>query len=88
MELKFSGQFDRDIKGLNKKLSGAVRQSILNVKSASATSGIQNLVKLKKYKTHFRIRIEDEYRIGIIIRGKTVWFMRFGHRNSFYKRFP
>ena len=88
MELKFSGQFNKDVKGLNRNLSEAIHKSILNVKTASSVPGIHNLVKLKKYKTHFRIRIEGEYRIGVIIRGKTVWFVRFAHRTVFYKNFP
>jgi hypothetical protein len=88
MESKFRGQFTHDIKGLNRNLSDAVYRSILNVKAAKSISGIRNLVKLKKYKTHYRIRIEGDYRIGIIIRGKTVWFVCFAHRSAFYKRFP
>jgi mRNA-degrading endonuclease RelE of RelBE toxin-antitoxin system len=88
MELRFSGQFNRDVRGLNKITSEAVRQSILNVKSAKSVSQIQHLVKLKKYKTHFRIRISDEYRIGVIIRKRIVWFVRCGHRSTFYKGFP
>lgn len=89
MELRFSGQFNRDIEGCSRKLSEAILLAIKNVKTVSGISEIQNLVKLKKYKIHYRIKVADHYRIGIIIRGNTVWFHRFGHRNIFYKKlFP
>lgn len=89
MELRFSGQFNRDIEGCNRKLSEAILLAVKNVKTAARITEIQNLVKLKRYKIHYRIKVADHYRIGIIIRGNIVWFHRFGHRNIFYKkRFP
>ena len=88
MELKYNGQFNRDIAHRNRELSVAIKHAILNVKKASTISQIQNLVKLKKYKVHYRIKVADDYRIGIIIRGNKVWFARFGHRSNFYKTFP
>ncbi len=89
MELKFSGQFRRDIANRNKALSEEIRNTIKNAKEAQSLSQIQHLVKLKKYEVHYRIRVTENYRIGIIVRGNTVWFSRFGHRNLFYKKlFP
>ena len=88
MELKFSGQFNRDIANRNRKLSGEIKNLILKVKNASEVTQIPNLVKLRKYKVHYRIWIADDYRIGVIIRGNTVWFARFGHRSNFYNKFP
>ena len=88
MELKFSGQFKRDIAGRNQKLSGEIRSAISDVKKASSFEQIPELKKLRNYKTHYRIKVGD-YRIGIVIRKNTVWFARFGHRNLFYKKlFP
>lgn len=88
MELKYSGQFNRDVAHRNRELSDEIHHAILNVKKAINISEIQNLVKLKKYKVHYRIKIANDYRIGIIIRGNKVWFTCFGHRNTFYKYFP
>ena len=87
MELKFSGQFSKDIDINNRKVLEALRDTILNVENAKNTSQIHNLKKLEKYKAHYRIRVADEYRIGVIIRGNIVRFVRFGHRNIFYKKF-
>ena len=52
MELKYNGQFNRDIAHRNRELSDEIRYAILNVKKASTISQIQNLVKLKKYKVY------------------------------------
>jgi len=89
MELKFKGQFNRDIAGQSRALSEEISNAVFNVKKASSPAQIFNFKKLRKYRTHYRIKISDDYRIGVIIKGKTVWFVRFGHRNIFYKKlFP
>ncbi|MGP8216839.1 MAG: hypothetical protein ACLQQ4_14835 [Bacteroidia bacterium] len=86
MELRFSGKFYKDIDINNRKVLDAVRDTISNVENAGNISQINNLKKLEKYKIHYRIRVADDYRIGIIIRGNVVRFVRFGHRNIFYKK--
>jgi len=88
MELKYKGTFKRDFQTSNREIIEAVHRAVVNVKCASSIEQIQNLKWLRKYKTHYRIRIAEDYRIGIIIRGNTVWFARFGHRNTIYKNFP
>lgn len=88
MELKYKGQFNRDIDIDNSKVLIAVRDAIVNVKKARKVSEIHNMKKLKKYSVYYRIKIAENYRIGMIIRKNTVWFIRFGHRNTFYKYFP
>ena len=89
MELRFEGQFDRDIDINNRKVLAKVGEVIRNVEEAENSSQINGLKKLRKYKTQYRIKVADDYRIGAIIRGNIVWFVRFGHRNLFYKKlFP
>lgn len=88
MELKFKGQFNRDIDISNRPLLEKIKEAIENVKDARNISQIRNLKKLRSYQTHYRIRVAQDYRIGIIIRNNTVWFARFGHRNIFYTKFP
>ncbi len=88
MELRFKGQFNRDIDITNKTVLEAVRDVIINVKQAKSLRQINEFKKLRKYKIHYRIKVAEDYRIGVVIHGKTVWFVRFGHRNSIYNRFP
>ncbi len=88
MELKFRGQFNRDINIANRELLEEIKKAILNVKAAKSVSQIAQLKKLRQYKAHYRIKIAEDYRIGIVIRKEVVWFACFGHRNNFYKSFP
>ena len=88
MELRFKGQFNRDLQNYNRNILEEVKHTIFNVKSAESISKINHLKKLKRYKTHYRIKIADDYRIGVVIRKNIVWFVRFGHRNKIYDLFP
>src|ERR1035437_49195 len=88
MELKYKGTFKRDFEACSRVLVVAVYDAVMNIKEASSIEQIHHLKKLRKYKTHYRIRIANDYRIGIIIRGNKVWLTCFGHRNNFYKNFP
>lgn len=88
VELRFRGSFQRDISSADRMVLEQVKNVIQNVKSASSIQKIKGLKKLREYKTLYRIRLSDDYRIGLIIRGSVVWFVRFGHRSSFYSKFP
>ncbi|MFH1004311.1 MAG: type II toxin-antitoxin system RelE/ParE family toxin [Bacteroidota bacterium] len=65
---------------------------ILNVKNANHISKINNLKQLEKYSVRYRIKIKitdkRTYRIGVIIRGNIIWFVRLLHRRKIYKQFP
>lgn len=89
MELIVKGTFYRDVAThTNRYLLQAVFDAMRNVESAKSISVILNIKKLRKYKNLYRIKVSDDYRIGLIIRKNTVWFVRFGHRSAFYKYFP
>ncbi|NCO54506.1 MAG: hypothetical protein COS14_04405 [Bacteroidetes bacterium CG02_land_8_20_14_3_00_31_25] len=90
MELIVNGQFYRDISNYtNHHLLGEINKAMSVVENSQNINQIQYLKKLAQYKIHYRIQVANDYRIGIIIRGNTVWFARFGHRNIFYKKlFP
>lgn len=88
MELIIKGQFYRDLSFYNRDVLFSVKEVIKDVQKSKKVSEIQNLKKLREYKIHYRIRVADDYRIDIIIRGNTIWFSRFGNRAVFYKKFP
>jgi hypothetical protein len=59
MIVAFKGSFQRDALGINDRLvKSAALEVIQNVKAASHISQIQRLVKLRKYKVHYRIEIQ------------------------------
>lgn len=88
MELRYKGSFKRNFNINNRTIVEEVYEAVINVKKASSIGQIHNLKKLRKYKTHYRIRVANDYRIGVIIKDNIVWFANFGHRSTFYKKFP
>jgi mRNA interferase RelE/StbE len=89
MELTVKGSFHRDVIAFtNTRLLSEIFIAIENVQNSESIAQVKNLKKLKHYQIHYRIKVSTHYRIGIIIRKNKVWFVRFGHRNSFYKKFP
>ena len=89
MELIAKGKFYRDLSEIkNKYLTKAIYKTLKQIQYTKDISQIQQLRKLKKYKVYYRIKIQEDYRIGIIIRGNKIWLTCFGHRNNFYKKFP
>jgi mRNA-degrading endonuclease RelE of RelBE toxin-antitoxin system len=88
MELKYKGSFKRDFAKCSRANAELVYECVVNIRKATSEKQIQNLKKLRKYSTHYRIKIGEDYRLGIIVRKKKVFLVRFGHRNSFYDSFP
>ena len=88
MVLKYKGSFKRDLELANRVVILDVYNAIINIKQASSAEQIHHLKKLRDYKTHYGIKIASDYRLGVIIRGNTVWFTCLGHCSAFYKEFP
>jgi len=51
-------------------------------------TAIKNLKKLTDYKFLYRVKISENYRMGLKIQNNKIWLVRFGHRSTFYKEFP
>lgn len=89
MELIVKGSFYRDVSLFkDKRILSAIHNVIQETEKAKSISVIANIRKLRNYQTHYRIKVEDVYRIGHVIRKNKVWFVCFGHRSKFYERFP
>jgi hypothetical protein len=89
MELKAKGSFYRDLgQYSNRELAIEVRKILLQIMKAQNISHIPNLKKLKKFDAHYRVKVMDNYRMGMVIRGSHVILVCFGHRHNFYKSFP
>jgi Cytotoxic translational repressor of toxin-antitoxin stability system len=89
MKTAFKKSFAKDLKrhGKNKNLLARIQKIILQVEVAESFATINNLKKLKAEGSYFRIR-SGNYRLGLIIEGKTVTFVRVLHRNEIYRYFP
>ena len=89
MELRLRGSFERDVTSYtNTLLLNQIFEAIENVKNAKSPAHIDNIKQLRKYRNLYRIKIAYNYRIGVIIKKNKIWFVRFGHRNNFYNKFP
>ena len=89
MELRAKGKFYRDLENYNNRdLAKAVRGVLQELQNAKDISQISNLIKLKKFSLFYRIRVLDDYRIGLEIRNNKITLVCFGHRHTFYREFP
>ena len=89
MELKVKGQFYRDLERYsNRELAIALRKNLEQMISAKNIVHIPNLKKLKKFGVQYRLKIMDNYRIGMVIRKNIITLVCFAHRSNFYKKFP
>jgi len=89
MELKVKGSFYRDLdKFSNRELAIAVRRTLEQMIKAQNITQIPNLKKLKKFNVFYRVKVLENYRIGIVIRNNIIILVGFGHRSNFYKSFP
>lgn len=88
MNVKYKATFAKDLGSVNDKgLLGRIKRAIEQVEKAQTLQDITNLGKLKGGKTYYRIRV-GEYRIGLVIEGSTVTFVRCLNRKDIYSRFP
>ncbi len=80
--------FTKDIGGVrDASLRRRVQQTILKVEEAGSLLDLAEVRKLEGSDRHYRLRV-GEYRIGLMLDGDTVVFMRLLHRKDIYKYFP
>ncbi len=86
------GSFDRDVSGISDAvLLLARRKKIEQVEDAPDQSHITGVKLSKGYSTHYRIKVmtaRASFRIGAIIRGNTIWLVRFLPRKKIYQQSP
>ena len=64
-----------------------IKAAISEVENTEAMEQLANLKKLKADGDYYRIRLGD-YRIGIVLDGDAVIFVRVLHRKDIYRHFP
>lgn len=88
MKVEFKASFARDLKKIkDKSLRARVKELIEVVEQAQGLQEIEGLRKLRGDAGYYRIRM-GEYRLGLLIEGDTVTFVRFLHRKDIYRYFP
>lgn len=90
MDVKFKPRFLKDLSPLksDKELIFSLGKIIQQIEKARNISEIGNLKKLESFESRYRIKIyfdkKRDYRVGMYIKGKTVWFARLLHRRKIY----
>ena len=88
MRAEFRTSFARALRRLrDRALLRRVQETIEEVEAAASLLDITNLKKLRAEGRYYRIRLGD-YRIGLIVEGDLVSFVRCLHRNDIYRYFP
>ncbi len=68
----------------------ALYKIFINVEKAESEDEINNIKQLEKFASRYRIKLsldkKRDYRIGLYIHGKSVWFARFLHRKKIYEK--
>jgi len=88
MKAAFRKSFTRDLKKVkDQEVRDRVRQVIEEVEAAGELAAIGNLKKISGTANFYRIRTGD-FRIGIVVEGDTVEFVRCLPRRDWYRFFP
>jgi mRNA interferase RelE/StbE len=88
MNVRIDTTFEKDLRKIKSKpLKQKVALLIREILTAESLTEIRNLKLLKGSDVHYRIRLGD-YRVGLIVSGKTLILVRILHRKEIYRFFP
>ena len=88
MKIEFRKSFVKDLERVRAKaLKERVKRVIESVERVQSLQGVRSIKKLGGGDRYYRIRIGD-YRLGLLVEGDIVVFVRFLHRKDIYKYFP
>ena len=88
MKTAFKASFLRDVQAIKERqLLSRIKEVIESVESANSLAEVRNLKSLKGGKNVFRIRVGD-YRLGLVVDGEMITFVRCLHRREIYRYFP
>ena len=88
MKVEFKRSFVKDLERVrDRRLKERIRDTIGRVEEAESLQEIEDVKKLEGGERYYRIRIGD-YRLGLILEGDKVIFVRFLHRKDIYRYFP
>ncbi len=92
MDVIIRGSFKKDISQISHyDLVVALNEKIRQIETAPDNAHITGLKLLRGYSSYYRILVKTErhsYRVGAIIRGRSIWLVRFLSRKKIYKEFP
>ena len=88
MNVAFRRSFERDLKRIkDKQVLARVEEAIREVEAANRPDEIRHVESLSGFPGYYRIRI-GSYRIGVVLEGSEVDFVRCLDRRDLYRYFP
>ena len=88
MKVEFKRSFVKDLERVrDRSLKERVRQTIEQIEETQTLQEIGNVKRLRGGERYYRIRVGD-YRLGLMLEGDTVIFVRCLHRKDVYRYFP
>jgi len=88
VKTQFKASFAKDLKTIrNPSLLKQIRATIEQVEKARSLQEISNIKKLRGEGAYYRIRV-GHVRLGLVIAGDTVTFVRCLDRKDVYRYFP
>ena len=92
MKILVKPAFGRDIDKIRSRLMlSELDKKITQIEKAKSIQNITGIKLLRTYKIHYRIKVETaslQYRIGAVVRGNTIWLVRFLPSKKIYELFP
>ena len=88
MNLRFERSFAKDLKTVrDRALLQRVKRIIEQVETCTDLHELPQVKQLEGAPGYYRIRMGD-YRMGLILEGDSLVFVRFLHRKEIYRYFP
>ena len=88
MIAEFRRSFLRDLRTIrDAETLSRIKQNIEQIEAASSLSDVSNMTKLQGGGNFYRVRVGD-FRMGLILNGETIVFVRCLHRRDIYRYFP
>ena len=88
MKTEFKRSFVKDLERVrDKSLKRRVREAIELIERAESFQEMGGVKKLRGNDRYYRVRIGN-YRLGLVVEGDTVVFVRLLHRKDIYRYFP
>jgi len=85
---QFRASFAKDLRSVKSKdILSRIKEALEEIEKAESLQKITNIKKLKGGSNYYRIRV-GEYRIGMIIEGDEITFVRCLNRKEIYRYFP
>jgi mRNA interferase RelE/StbE len=89
MKFEFDKSFEKALSKLgNPALMPRVAKAVKDVQAATSINDIPTIKKLKGFTHYYRLKPHSDYRIGLELKGDTIWFITIANRKDIYRVFP